>query len=174
MYKVKHSRELKNLRKQFEQFLITLQKSLLVFQSEKLTFTRIFQGQINPLATSLATTFAFRDSKLLGTSPIPKNKEKSLVLNNKVVPSPATAPKFDRQKASTRISRKGVGRCYCFCDSSVVSKWLYGSYPQGERAVEAWCGFFVQEKRKFLVRIKNVKMKKKFVSRIVFELVCLL
>jgi len=33
-----------------------------------------------------------------------KNKEKSLVLNNKVVPSPATALKFDRQKASTKIS----------------------------------------------------------------------
>ena len=35
-----------------------------------------------------------------------KNKEKSLVLNNKVVPSPATAPKFDRQKACTNISKE--------------------------------------------------------------------
>ena len=63
---------------------------------------------MNPRATSLATTFSSRDSKLLGTSPTHKNKEKSLVLNNKVVPSPATAPKFDRQKASTRISKKRV------------------------------------------------------------------
>ena len=92
---------------------------------------------MNPRATSLATTFASRDSELLGTSPTHKNKEKSLVLNNKAVPSPVTAPKFDRQKASTRISKKSVGRCYCFCDSSVVAKWLYGSYPQGWRVMEA-------------------------------------
>jgi len=50
---------------------------------------------------SLATTFASHDSELLGPSPTYKNKEKSLVLNNKAVPSLATAPKFDRQKAST-------------------------------------------------------------------------
>jgi len=62
---------------------------------------------MNPHVTSFATTFASRDSELLGTSPTHKNKEKSLVLNNKVVPSPATAPKFDRQKARTNIS-KGV------------------------------------------------------------------
>ena len=43
----------------------------------------------------------------------------------------------DRQKGSTRISKKGVGRCYYFCDSSVVAKWLYGSYPQRGRAMEA-------------------------------------
>ena len=92
---------------------------------------------MNPRAMSLATSFASRNSELLGTSPTHKNKEKSLVLNNKAVPSPATAPKFDRQKASTRISEKSVGRCYCFCDSFVVAKWLYGSYPQGGRAMKA-------------------------------------
>jgi len=117
------------LRKQFERLSVTLQKSLLVLQSEKLVFTRIFRGQMNPRATSLATTFDSRDRKLLGTSPTYKNKEKSLVLNNKVVPSPATVPKFDQQKASTGISKRSVGRCYCFCDSSIVAKWLYGSYP---------------------------------------------
>ena len=42
----------------------------------------------------------------------------------------------DRQKASPRISKKSVGRCYYFCDSSVVAKWLYGSYPQGGRAMD--------------------------------------
>ena len=41
---------------------------------------------MNPRATSLATTFTSHDSELLGTSPTHKNKEKSLVLNNKVVP----------------------------------------------------------------------------------------
>ena len=51
--------------------------------------------------------FRSRDSELLGTSHTHKNKEKYLVLNNKAVPSPATAPKFDRQKACTNIS-KGV------------------------------------------------------------------
>jgi len=60
---------------------------------------------MNPCATSLATTFALCDSELLGTSPTHKNKEKSLVLNNKAVSSPTTAPKFDRQNASTRISK---------------------------------------------------------------------
>jgi len=60
---------------------------------------------MNRRTTSLATTFAFRDSELLGTSSTRKNKEKSLVLNNKSVPSPATAQKFDRQKASTKISK---------------------------------------------------------------------
>jgi len=67
----------------------------------------------------------------------------------------------DRQKASTRISKMSVGRCYCFCDSSVVAKWLYGSYPQGGRAMEAWCGFFVQEKRKFFVLNKELENEKK-------------
>ena len=67
----------------------------------------------------------------LVTSPTHKNKEESLVVNNKAVPSPATAPKFDRHKASTKIREGSVGWCYCFCDSSVVAKWLYGSYPQG-------------------------------------------
>ena len=62
---------------------------------------------MNPRATSLATTFASHDSKLLGTSPTDKNKEKSLVLNDKVVPSLTMMPKFDRQKACTNIS-KGV------------------------------------------------------------------
>ena len=71
---------------------------------------------MNPRAMSLATTFASRESELLCTSPTHKNKEKSLVLNNKAVLSPATTPKFDRQKASTIISKKSVGRCYCFCD----------------------------------------------------------
>ena len=61
---------------------------------------------MNPRATSLATSFASSDRELLGTSPTHKNKEQSLVLNNKVVPSPATTPKFDRQKASTRISKR--------------------------------------------------------------------
>jgi len=92
---------------------------------------------MNPRATSLATSFTSRDSKLLGTSPTHKNKEQSLVLNNKAVPSLATALKFDQQKASTRISKRSVGQCYCFCDSSVVAKWLYGSYPQGGRAMKA-------------------------------------
>ena len=92
---------------------------------------------MNPHATSLATTFASRDSKLLGTSLTHKNKEKSLVLNNKAVHSSTTAPKFDWQKASIRISKKSVGRYYCFCDSSVVAKWRYGSYPQGGRAMKA-------------------------------------
>ena len=63
---------------------------------------------MNPRATSLATTFVFRDSELLGTSPTHKNKEQSLVLNNKVIPSPATTPKFDRQKASTKIREGSV------------------------------------------------------------------
>ena len=89
---------------------------------------------MNPRVMSLAITFASRDSQLLGTSPTHKNKEESLVLNNKAVPSPATVPEFDRQKASTRISKKSVGRCYCFYDSSVVAKWLYGSFhKEGER-----------------------------------------
>ena len=61
---------------------------------------------MNPRTMSLATTFTSRDSELLGTSPTHKNKEKSLVLNNKAVPSPATAPKFDRQKASTKIGKE--------------------------------------------------------------------
>ena len=86
---------------------------------------------------SLATPFAFCDGELLGSSPTHKSKEQSLVVNNKAVPSPATAPKFDRQKASTTIREGSVGRSYCFCDSSVVAKWLYGSYPQGGRAMEA-------------------------------------
>ena len=64
---------------------------------------------MNPRATSLATSFASHDSELLGTSPTHKNKEKSLVLNNKVVPSPATAPKFDRHKASTKMREGSVG-----------------------------------------------------------------
>ena len=169
MYKVKHSRELKILRKQFERLSATLQKSLLVLQSEKLVFTRIFWGQMNPRATSLATTFASPDSELLGTSPTHKSKEKSLVLNNKAVPSPATVPKFDRQKASTRIGKKDVDRCYCFCDSFVVAKWLYRSYPQGGRAMKAWCDFFVQEKRKFFVSNKEFENENKFVSRIVLN-----
>ena len=59
---------------------------------------------MNPRAMSLATSFSSRDSELLGTSPTHKNKEQSLVLNNKVVSSPAMVPKFDRQKASTKIS----------------------------------------------------------------------
>ena len=61
---------------------------------------------MNPRATSLATTFASRDSELLGISLTHKNKEKSLVLNNKAIPSPATAPKFDRQKSK---HKKGKG-----------------------------------------------------------------
>ena len=69
----------KNLRKQFERFSATLQKSLLVLQSEKLAFTRIFWEQMNPRATSLATTFASRDSELLGNFSYTQNKEKSLV-----------------------------------------------------------------------------------------------
>ena len=60
---------------------------------------------MNPRATSLATTFTSCDSELLGTSPTHKNKEIFLVLNNKAVPSPAMAPKFDRQKASTKIGK---------------------------------------------------------------------
>ena len=63
---------------------------------------------MNPHVTSLATTFASCDSELHGTSPTHKNKEKSLVLNNKAVLSPAMAPKFDGQKVCTNIS-KGVG-----------------------------------------------------------------
>ena len=59
---------------------------------------------MNPRAMSLATSFASRDHELLGTSPIHKNKEQSLVLNNKVVPSPATTPKFDRQKQVQELS----------------------------------------------------------------------
>ena len=51
---------------------------------------------MNPRAMALATTFASCDSELLGTSPTHKNKEKYLVLNNKVVSSLATVPKFDR------------------------------------------------------------------------------
>ena len=92
---------------------------------------------MNRRAMSLATSFASRDSELLGTSPTHKNKEQSLVVNNKAVPSPATAPKFDRAESKHKKSRKRVGRSYCFCDSSVVAKWLYGSYPQGGRAIEA-------------------------------------
>ena len=42
---------------------------------------------MNPRAMSLATSFASRDSELLGTSPT--QKEQSLVVNNKAVPSPA-------------------------------------------------------------------------------------
>ena len=95
---------------------------------------------MNPRAKSWATTFASRDSELLGTSLTHKNKEKSVVLNNKAVPSLATTPKFDRQIASTGISKKSVGQCYCFCDFSVVAKWLYGSYPQGGRAMEPLMG----------------------------------
>ena len=64
---------------------------------------------MNPRAMSLATSFASRDSKLLGSSPTHKNKEQSLVVNNKAVPSPATAPKFDRHKASTKIREGSVG-----------------------------------------------------------------
>ena len=64
---------------------------------------------MNPRATSLVTNFASRDSELLGTSPTHKNKKKSLVLNNKAVPSPAMAPKFDRQKARTKIREGSVG-----------------------------------------------------------------
>ena len=60
---------------------------------------------MNPRATSLATTFASRDSELLDTSPTHKKKEKSLVLNNKAIPSPATASKFDRQKVRTKICK---------------------------------------------------------------------
>ena len=43
----------------------------------------------------------------------------------------------DLQKASTKIREESVGRSYCFCDSSVVAKWLYRSYPQGREAIEA-------------------------------------
>ena len=64
---------------------------------------------MNPRAMSLATSFAFRYSELLGTSPTHKNKEQSLVLNNKAVPSPTTAPKFDRVKASTKMREGSVG-----------------------------------------------------------------
>ena len=60
---------------------------------------------MNYRATSLVTSFASLYSELLDTSPTYKNKEKSLVLNNKVVPSLATAPKFDRQKVSTKIGK---------------------------------------------------------------------
>jgi len=56
---------------------------------------------------SLATTLASHNSYLLGTTPTHKNKEKILVLNNKEVLFLATAPKFDRQKACTKLS-KGV------------------------------------------------------------------
>ena len=58
---------------------------------------------------SLATSFASLESELLGTSPTQKEKEQSLVVNNKAVPSPATAPKFDRQKASTKMREGSVG-----------------------------------------------------------------
>ena len=89
---------------------------------------------MNPRAMSLATSFASRDSKLLSTSTTHKNKEKFLVLNNKVVPSPAMSPKFDPQKGSTRISKKSVGRCYCFCDSFVVQGGSAGRiHKEGER-----------------------------------------
>jgi len=64
---------------------------------------------MNPHVTSLGNTFASRDNELLSTSPTHMNKEKSLVVNNKDVRSPATTPKFDRQKASTRISKKSIG-----------------------------------------------------------------
>ena len=53
---------------------------------------------MNPRATSLATSFASRDRELLGTSPAHKNKEESLVLNNKVVPS--------RQRSQNLIGKK--------------------------------------------------------------------
>ena len=86
------------MRKQFGRFSVILQKSSLVLQSEKLAFTRIFRGQMNPRATSLATTFASRESELLGTSPTHNNKEKSLVLNNKAVPS--------RQRRKNLIGKK--------------------------------------------------------------------
>ena len=42
----------------------------------------------------------------------------------------------DRQKVSTRISKESLGPCYCFCDFFVIAKWLYGSYPQGGRAMK--------------------------------------
>ena len=64
---------------------------------------------MNPRAMSLATSFASRDSELLGTSPTQKEKEKSLVVNNKAVPSPATAPKFDRVKTSIKMRERDVG-----------------------------------------------------------------
>ena len=64
---------------------------------------------MNPRAMSLATSFASRYGELLGSSPTHKNKDQSLVVNNKAVPSPATTPKFDRQKASTRkVEREWV------------------------------------------------------------------
>ena len=62
-----------------------------------------------------------------------------------------------------------MGRYYCFCDSSVLAKWLYRSYPQGGRAMKAWCGFFVQEKREFFVSNKEFENEYKLVSKIVLE-----
>ena len=165
MYKVKHSRELKILRKQFEQLLATLQKSLLVLQSEKLVFTRIFRGQMNSRATSLATTFASRDSKLLGTSPTHKNKEKSLVLNNKVVPSPATAPKFDRQKASTRECGLML-LLLRFFPSSKVAIRVISTRRESDGSLMR---FFVQEKRMIFVSNKEFENENKFVSRVVLN-----
>ena len=53
---------------------------------------------MNPRAMSLATTFASRDSELLGTSSTHKNKEKSLVMNNKSFPP--------RQRRQNLIGKK--------------------------------------------------------------------
>ena len=41
-----------------------------------------------------------------------------------------------------------------FFRSSEVAIW---SYPQGGRAMKAWCGFFIQEKRKFFVSNKELE-----------------
>jgi len=38
---------------------------------------------------------------------------------------------------------------------------------QGGRAMEAWCDFFVQEKRKFFILNKEFEKENKLVSRII-------
>ena len=111
MHRVKNSRKLKKIQKAnifFQRLSATLQTNRLVLQSEKLVFTRIFRGQINPRAMSLATSFAFLESELLGTSPTQKEKEQSLVVNNKAVPSPATAPKICKQQALNKRRKCGL------------------------------------------------------------------
>ena len=66
----------------------------------------------------------------------------------------------DRQKASTKIREGSAGWCFCFCDSSVVAKWLYESYPQGVRAIEALMRLSLfKVKRKFFISNKELKRK---------------
>ena len=107
MYKVKHSRKLKKFKKAICAIFDNLAEE---FVSTSIGETRFYMNFPRANETScnvFGHHFRFPCSELLGTSPTHKNKEKSLVLNNKVVPSPATAPKFDRRKACTNIS-KGV------------------------------------------------------------------